>query len=460
MKITVDARRCGDGKTTNPVNGIYQRIRNHVAMNDRVLVVVPNILLQEQYSTALADLDPLILNSVASDRSVSSRVIACMRFPSNDIVIITHAAFIRMPAIGYRSGWHLVIDEALEEVIRLEKIQATDVGAWSPQFDLSRVFTWHDTITQQMYDMAPTLNDELLQLRVVTNVQASMLDGSESWRRLTNKNYNTWMTAHNWTTLLNRSDTTIKAIQTLRSDFLVGWATIHIAAAAFEMTAMARWMQWCGIEYSVIHPFVAGVITGRLHTIPNMRWSKNRMLNEVDTLAQFQEYVASTVTTAVIALRNVGQTNSSYREVSVQPKHNAYGINNDEWMSSSAVSLESALVPDNVMTSFIREHWLSAMNKANQDRALTHLFVAYRFHQIVYRSAIRTAQNPPIDLFVIDELVALCLLYYWNTNKLEPIEITHMSVKPTSVGGRPPVNAVAMTSAERVRRLRAKNKKM
>lgn len=458
--ITIDARRCGDGKTTNPVNGIYQRIRNHVAMNDRVLVVVPNIILQEQYSTALCDLDPLILNSINSDRSVSSRVIACMRFPCNDVVIITHAAFIRMPAIGYRSGWHLVIDEALEEVIRLEKIQATDVGAWSPQFDLRGVFCWHDSFTQQMYTTAPTFNSTMMKMSVVTSVQASMLDGSESWRRLTNKNYNTWMTAYNWTTLLNRSDTTVKVIQTLRSDFLAGWASIHIAAAAFELTVMARWMQWCAIEYTVIHPFVAGVITGRLHTIPNMRWSKNRMLNEVDTLAQFQQYVGQHATTSVIALRNIGQTNNSYNEVSVQPKHNAYGINNDEWMSSCAVSLESALVPDNVMTSFIREHWLSAMKKTDQDRALTHLFVAYRFHQIVYRSAIRTAANPPIDLFVIDELVAVCLLHYWNTNKLEPIEITHMSVKPVNVGGRPPVNAVAMTSAERVRRLRAKNKKM
>jgi hypothetical protein len=234
---------------------------------------------------------------------------------------------------------------------------------------------------------------------------------------------------------------------------LSGYQSVHIAAAAFQFTAMCQWMKANGVKYKITNEFVPQPIDGRLHAITGMKWSKNKLVNQPEILKSFQDYVASVSKSPVIALRNSDAKNSSYKEVSQSPKHNSYGINKTEWMNSTAISLETALVPDTLLSGFIREHWLHGISRDERDVAICHLFAAYRFHQIIYRSTIRTTNPLPVDIFCIDELVGVCLTDYFqftDKNPVVQIPLTWKSDKPT---GRP----MKYTAEERKAKKKALN---
>jgi hypothetical protein len=309
---------------------------------------------------------------------------------------------------------------------------------WSPNFDLSTIFDWNDSTEQEYYNVDKNDDTRWCHLRLIRTPQASMLDNIESWRKLTNANYDMWMTARSWTTLQDQCGGQVKIIQTLDVRVLSCYQSVHIAAAAFEFTAMSRWMKANGVKWRTTNQFEPQRINGKLHAVTGMKWSKNKLVNQPEILKGFQDYVASVATGPVIALRNNQANNSSYQEVNELPKHNSYGINKAEWMNSTAVSLETALVPDTLLSGFIKEHWLFDISSDEQSKAICHLFAAYRFHQIIYRSTIRTSNPMPIDIFSIDELVGVCLTDYFQFTDAEKaviqIPLTWKNDKPT---GRP-----------------------
>jgi hypothetical protein len=459
--ITIDSRRCGGRKTTDPVNGIYSRIRKFIQLNERVLVVVPSIKLQHQYADDLSEIRCHLINSENTTQSTTNRILDAFRNPTHSVVIITHAAFLQLPYVGYRSNWNLVIDEAIDEVIRIDSIAATDRGIWNPNFDLATIFDWTSELERKYYTANVRDNTRWGSMSMIRKPQASMLDSSESWRKLTNENYITWMTNLSWTTLTDQSGGVVKIIQTLNPDILSGWMTVHIAAAAFDYTAMSMWMRANNINYRITNKFVPQTITGAIHAPTAVGWrvSKNKLINNPDILKQFQDYVKQNAKTPVIAVRNsFSQNHSEYREVKERVKHNAYGINNQEWMTSHDISLESALIPDSLLISYISEHWIPNLDKHEANKAITHIYSAYKFHQLIYRSHIRTTDTPDeINIYVLDDVVAAALLDYFEFTKQSrvAVEIPFDIEFKTKPLGRP----IKLTEQEREEKKRELNKR-
>lgn len=459
--ITIDSRRCGGRKTTDPTNGIYSRIRKFVQLNERVLIVVPSINLQNQYARDLSELQCHIINSENTTQSTTNRILDVFRNPIHSVVIITHAAFLRLPQTGYRNNWNLIIDEALDEVIRIDTIAATESGVWRPEFDLATIFDWNSELDRRYYAADVRDNSRWGSMSMIRKPQASMLDSSESWRKLTNENYITWMTNLSWTTLTDQSGGVVKIIQTLDPAILSGWSTTHIAAAAFEYTAMSMWMLANNIEHRITNKFVPQTITGAIHapTANGWRVSKNKLINHPDILKQFQDYVKQTAKTPVIAVRNsFSENHSNYEEVKERVKHNAYGINNKDWMSSHDIALESALIPDNLLVGYICEHWIPELDKYAAKKAITHMYSAYKFHQLIYRSHIRTTDNPDeVNIYVLDDVVAAALLDYFEFSKQSRVGVEiplniKFETKPT---GRP----IKLTPQQRAANKKELNKK-
>lgn len=425
--ITVDARRCGGKKTTDPQNGIYSRIRKFVQYDEPVLVVVPSITLQEQYSDDLKEIDCYVINSKNTNTSTTTRILDAFRNPIHPVVIITQAAFLRLPQTGYRSNWNLIIDEAIDEVIRIDSIAATESGIWQPQFDLATIFDWSNETHRTYYNADVRDNSRWGCMQLMRKPQASMLDSSESWRKLTNENYYTWMTNLAWTTLTDQCGGVVKIIQTLDPEILSSWRSIHIACAHFERTGMSMWMRANSITYTIIKDFVPQIISGAIHTPTAEGWriSKTRLINNPHILQQFQEYVKRTAKTDVIAVRNsFSENHSNYREVETKLKHNSYGINHKEWMKSHDISIESALIPDSLLVSYIVEHWIPHLDRHAAERAITHMYSAYKFHQLIYRSHIRTTDTPqPVNIYVLDDVVAAALLEYFEFTADSPVAI-------------------------------------
>ena len=91
MKITIDARAAGQGKTTQ---GIYSRLRKNQAFGQKTLVVVPSIKLQADYAAAFPQMR--VINSAHEKTEpvpkVGQEILAALQL--EDMICITQAAFL------------------------------------------------------------------------------------------------------------------------------------------------------------------------------------------------------------------------------------------------------------------------------------------------------------------------------------------------------------------------------
>lgn len=435
----IDQRRCGAGKTTN---GIYKRIANNIKNNIKTLVVVPSIKLQEQY---VIDLDypiTIINSNLYNENSVDfvttiQATLHHMKLGTN-IIIITHQSFVKLPKTSHKTKYDLIIDEALDDVIRKTSVTIDKTDVWNPDLDLHNLFEFGDNIIEQIVDIDKTNDTNWYQLHQYRQPTQSLISDSHNFRSITDKNYNHYVTSKGWHTLTGVDGGTVNVISVLNPEVLNFWHSVYIASANFFYSKMGNWFLHYKFQYYTPDEYVFNKHTGNiiLHTSHDSKftWSNTKRQNYPDILQKYHEYVKSVTNTKIITIRNNNEL-SNLGDIEKNVKHNVHGLNDLD--SYCNISLESALIPDNIIKNFIIDNWLTHLSKYEQKHMITHMFSAYLFYQVIMRTKLRSKDysGEQINIFVLDQDTGVCLLEYFEIAKACEMDITsHINWKTI---GRP-----------------------
>jgi hypothetical protein len=460
--ITVDQRGCGQGKTTD---GIYKRIQANHQNNIKTLVVVPSIALQEQYKRDL-DYPVEIINSNIYDednRSFTTTIQACihhMRIGTN-IIIITHQSFVKLPMTGNKSKYDLIIDEALDDIIRKTEIASVHSDVWKPDYDLYNLFVFDNVITGQIVELEKDDDENWYALNQYREPSQGLLSDSPSFKNITDKNYVHHVTGQGWNILNGQDGGVAHVISTLNPEILKNWKGVYIASAAFTHTKMYHWMNKNNIQMYTPreYRFIEHRGNIKLHTSNNSKfgWSNNKRKEYPEILSNYHQHVKQFATGDVLTVRNNNET-QNLGVIERRVNHNVHGMNNLQEYKN--ISLETALIPDPLIKKFIMDNWLVKYAVPQQRRMITHMFSAYLFYQVIMRTSLRSISynGERINIFVLDQHTGVCLMEYFDEiNEVGEMDIT--SNIPLRKKGQP-TKAIKLTQAERAKRYRERKKQL
>lgn len=435
--ITIDARRCGAGKTrgenNNPhdTRSINYKINALIEDNEKVLVVLPGIHLikeyKEQFPYAKA-----IYSDVASN--VSNELFESIS-DGKRLIIITHKAFLQQQIhSGTKQHYHLIIDEAFDP--------------WKEQTISSErkdiIFDWeeHTVINNAYFDT------EYCELEFVDLATNNITCDSNIVRDLTNKNWLNYVNWYQYIELTSVGKKRVSVIQELNPIILAGWKSIHIGAAAFDRTFLAMWMDKHNLSYEVIYKFVKHKTSIKIYypilsNDKELKNSKHKKFTCPWIREQFNEFVGG-VTEPVLRLKNNSDKFGAFKK-EYCIKHNVAGIN--EYSDVEHVSLESVLNPSPELMTWFKNQWFLACEDDKEARVYT-ARTGYLYYQVLMRSCLRRGHKATV--YTMDSRAPVDLSYYFDDIEFEE----YMLNSPVSRVNK----AIPLTSTERsqVKRFREK----
>jgi hypothetical protein len=433
--ITVDSRRCGEGKTRDDTAGLvrdkgrvlstWANIKTRWQLSDRCLVVLPSLALCDYYEQHLtefliAETGALQTNQLAKITSqdhanVQSKLHECLR-DRCAIVIITQQAWLNSDISSkQRSDYHLIIDEAV--------MPYREVSVYHDAECLVD-FNWaQNTSLLEATDGAVEWNE----LRF-NNIKGSFItDSSDITRDLFNANWRNRVHVDDYVKFAGVIPKTerISVIQELLPNLFDNYASIWIACAAFEYTFMRFWMDAHAIIWK-IHPKLQFI----QHKVPvklmgpddtKFHWSSYKQNNEPELIKQFSQQARSaTGGSSVLVLRNNSQNRQIY-QAEVKLPHNSAGSN--DYTKYKFVSLESALNPTPNMTRFLYAvYGIGPGSGQNGVKDPVHMAqTVYTFYQTVMRCCLR--EGKPATVFSLDNRVILGLAEFFTNVDFEEIRL-------------------------------------
>jgi hypothetical protein len=420
---TLDQRPCGAGKT---MIGIKRIIDMNLLNEVKTLVVVPSIKLQEEYKHAPGMFpQAFIINSEVGDETTSLQIMEAME-DKQDIIVITHAAFIRFNHVGFRSQYYLILDEAIEGVfahhyINFESGKELATVNWSERFSANGNTKAHFDLNEDAnwYPMTLVENDEI-----------NIIKESKTYVEITDPNFIHYMRLVDYIAMTNGSGE-MHIMSELNPAILDGWHSLHIACASFENTKMYHWMNAKGMTLATTTPFTRH--TGNIHIYcshnPHFTWSKSKKDDYPEILTEFHVQVNQLKSGSIIALRNKKEKKKLNNEIKVT--HNVHGQNTPEMKASCDVSCESALIPDNLSNNFMATKWMPLLNEQERKRAIKQMFMGHLFYQVIMRCILRTRtyNNERVNIFVLDQNTAQALAEYFDFTESHEIDFTSEAMK-------------------------------
>jgi hypothetical protein len=414
--ITLDERGCGQGKTTD---GIYKRLQRNHKNNIKSLVVVPSIQLQKQYTNDL-DFPVILINSENYNQTnytttVKSTLEAMKR--GVNTIIITHKTFTMLPNSQYRKNYDLIIDEAIDEVLKKTVIHGHYSDEWNPDYDLGNLFSFENDTMQQIIDLSIDDDENWYRLYQDRTPSYSLISDSPSFKTITDKNYVHYVTPKGWRVLNNQDGGIANVISTLNPDILKYYKSVHIAAAAFKKTKMYHWMRANNLFTQTQNSFKKHKGNIKIWASDNNKfsWSNNKRKSKPEILDDYHNFVNQYASGKVIAIRNNEDIRSLTNEIRIG--HSVHGLNNKQLQNCNDISLESALVMDSQTKKFVMDNWLSAiLSKSEVNKAIIHMQSVYLFYQVVMRTKLRNKNynGERINIFVLDQDTAVCLMDYFE----------------------------------------------
>jgi hypothetical protein len=414
--ITLDERGCGQGKTTD---GIYKRLQRNHKNNIKSLVVVPSIQLQKQYTNDL-DFPVILINSENYNQTnytttVKSTLEAMKR--GVNTIIITHKTFTMLPNSQYRKNYDLIIDEAIDEVLKKTVIHGHYSDEWNPDYDLGNLFSFENDTMQQIIDLSTDDDENWYRLYQDRTPSYSLISDSPSFKTITDKNYIHYVTPKGWRVLNNQDGGIANVISTLNPDILKYYKSVHIAAAAFKKTKMYHWMRANNLFTQTQNSFKKHKGNIKIWASDNNKfsWSNNKRKSKPEILDDYHNFVNQYASGKVIAIRNNEDIRSLTNEIRIG--HSVHGLNNKQLQNCNDISLESALVMDSQTKKFVMDNWLSAiLSKSEVNKAIIHMQSVYLFYQVVMRTKLRNKNynGERINIFVLDQDTAVCLMDYFE----------------------------------------------
>lgn len=439
MRITIDARAAGQGKTTQ---GIYSRLRANIALQQKTLVVVPSKALQGQYKEAF----PLmrVINRDGS-ASVYKDSIDALAFDS--LVCITHQAFLNLPFKtlgGLFREWNLILDEVFIP-FTTATITATGKLAglhFDEMFEMDEIAS-HTTADD---------DTNYFGVKVKTSTgQQNLFRVSETLRQLTSEAWDFDCTRKTYESIIKGEAERVTIMGLLSKEVFSNWNSVHIAAAAFDKTLFKEWMDTKEFETETVVDFVPHA-NGRVRLHIAMEANINHVGKDVrqpfnftnytrdknpEVMQQFADYVREHMPedTAFIWAANNSES-SNFQELLADTNdytsnghlasdsriskvnHNPHGLNH--LTHATGVVLGTA-----IRVSPTTAKWLAYQFGLKKSNGFVEKVVAYGFYQIALRTGLRNAMefNGEIDIFVLDGVAGRAMLDYFDINQIEFLEI-------------------------------------
>ena len=448
MTITIDSRGCGEGKTTS---AIYPKLQRHLQTHQKTLIVVPSTRLQDQYDDFLTDPVAVVkINSyekaTETDRlSVIAKIKIAMENPAIYVIIITQAAFKLLDVSDARkTTWHLIIDEAFDPIRVIKYVRKKSKIDWAVCMKQS------STVSASGAYIPIEIDEDYLDSWSYSEPIKNILD-IEHWR--------SYVTPEGYCGLIQDTAGVVEVYQELNPDLVIGWASVHVAAAAFDTTPMSKWLDINSVAYHTQWPFTRREdLPVVLHLVENFDWSKNRAAKYPEIADNFRTYVRNTCDDLgidqVITLRNNSDSGTIQNEERIT--HNPHGLNH--LTNLTAISIESALNPSPGYKNFLTEHFGMEDDIGAGRRDITRAFSSYLFYQSIMRTALRLQGNTQVvHVFVLDNKAAIGMMAYFEP--LDVIDVPLVDIerisKPT---GRPAISGQAMTASERNKKWRDKQR--
>ena len=435
--ITIDARRCGAGKTRGENNNpqddrsINYKINALIEDNEKVLVVLPGVNLIKDYKKQFP-YATVIYSDIATN--VSGELFESIS-NGNRLIIITHKAFLQQQIhINTKQHYNLIIDEAFDpwKELTISSERKDIIFDWNEHTLINHSFIDYDYFEIEFVDLA------------TNNITCD----SNIVRDLTNKNWLNYVKRMQYDELTRAGKKRVSVIQELHPYTLTGWKSVHLAAAAFDKTFMSWWMNKYEMVYSVVHPFIP-------HQTPILIYypeydngnefknSRNKKTTMPWVREQFNAFVAS-VSEPVLRLKNnIDQAGVFADEHCV--KHNVAGINS--YSHIQYVSLESSLNPSPEMTVWLNKHCWHAlsMDQKKDDELIYSARTGYLYYQVLMRSCLRNGQEASV--FTLDSRAILAINGYFDNFEFNEFKI-HSPVKFVH-GEKQKQKEKALTSTER-----------
>ena len=402
MKISVDSRRCGAGKTAG-IGGIFDRIQLHTQRNESVLVTVSSIKLIEQYYKQFPDATVITSETV-------DNVQAHLHNAFNngaELIIITHKAFLESQILsGTRGLYNLIIDEAFDPW----RSQTYEQSALDINFD------WNVLLAATPVNDIEGWNT----LHLKHNIRTNTISNSSNFvRDIYNTNWRMYIKTEQYESWTMDGTRRVEFVQELDPGILSGWCSVHVAAAAFEKTFMYWWVLKHGIHIKVTKPFEPHTTQITIHYPEDghggTTWSKYKTLNQPEIKQTFRDYV-NAVGAPLLRLKN--NNDFTVMNNSEVIGHNAAGINGKSHYEH--VVMESTLNPTPLMGEWLKmqaSNYLPSTTRA--DVALFEARTGYIFYQVGMRCSLRDER--PAHFYVIDNRAVIALTYYFDNVKMADI---------------------------------------
>jgi hypothetical protein len=463
MKITIDQRACGAGKTTD---GIYPLIRKHIKLDQPTVIVAGSINLQKAYKEEFPSI--FLINSAITDESTVSRAYAAMN-DKHQLICITHQCYVMMDYHSFRNDYALIIDEAItgiykETTVKIDSDQFVKFN-WSEHFEIDCTKHQIDYNDLKEHGLQSEVRNEFYPLQLFGSSTDNMISQSNTYKTITDQNYDHFITPFDYNIMMGES--TKNKIFTIYSLLNIkvfsGWKSIHIAAAAFEMTAMYHLMNRLGLQVTTTHKFKPHVGNITVHSTSMKLFSNTKRKERPEILTEYHDEVNKrTNGEMILAIRNVSEKSSLDDEILLT--HNVHGLNDAKYMACTHISLESALIPSKALTSFISKVLLSSSNFTSKNdllEAIINMHSTYLFYQIIMRCKLRTRDynNEEINIYVMDIITVSNLLHYFDVTASNPIELSiDAELKTASNKKQSVVKKQPLTPAEKQKAYRERKK--
>lgn len=421
--ITIDSTQCGGGKT---VNGIYPKLQYLIQNNIKTLLVLGSVALQEQYQLQFPQIT-LINDKTKREPSVLKSIMAAMQ-DGEQVISITHQAYMMLRWNEIRYEYHVIQDEALGNVYSETSIYTKDKTLvnvnWEAHFEIQYD---HDQITIQQYDSIQKYpRDVFYRMCIIRASDSSILN--QDYKRVTDTNYTQYITPYDYKIMINESDNDSESFNIyslLNQSIFAGYQSHYVAAAAFDKTPQYWLFKKFGYDMEVTKEFKEheGNIHIHSYSDPKFKWSNTKRKANNKILNTFHEYVESTATGNILTLHNVSEKQAINNSLALT--HNVHGLNKPEYTACNDIVMASALIYSSGLKSFIKQVLLEDMDQKEQDKLITHFASAYLFYQGIMRCSLRTREynNQQVNVFVLDHVTATALMDYINFKDAHAFEL-------------------------------------
>jgi hypothetical protein len=442
--ISVDARQCGAGKTTNIENGIYSRINKNLSNQTNSIVVAGSKSLQYQYKNRYQQM--IVINDDNKNSSVIKDITTAMEF-NFPLICITHQAYCLLEWSLLRTDYDCILDEAINGLLEEHTISITSNKfvdfKWNQHFEIS--YGSDQLKYEDFLEVNKFPRNEFYRLTIIGGEDNNLML-SDSYRKLTSRNKDYYITMYDYNIMQGNDSRskTFNVYSIFTSRLFSGWKSMHIAASAFDKTQMFHVLKYNNMEFFYTHKFnkhtgniklhsVANTYTDKHGKINSFTWSNYKRINHREIIESFHDYVnAITNGDKILSLRNLSETSNLSNEEKLG--HSVHGLNKEEWQSITNISMESALRPSNQMILFIKQVVLDGINETEMDQIITDMFSSYLFYQAIMRCKLRSNDynNENINIFTLDYNVALNLCEYFDIdeNDYEPFEVQWNKPEP------------------------------